>query len=319
VRPEQAGDSRSGLLYGLAAYGLWGLMPLYFRAVAAVRPVELLAHRIIWSAVFLAVLVTALGRWGEVARCFRTPRTRRLLLASTVLIALNWFVFIYGVSAGQVVGTSLGYFVNPLVSILFGVVLFHERLGGWKWGALALAAGGLVYLVAALGQVPWIALVLAFSFGLYGVVRKVVPVDGLVGLAVETLMLLPAAGLFLAYWSGTPGWALGRHGRGVDGLLLLSGVVTAVPLVCFGQAARRVRLSTLGFLQYLGPSLQLLLAVLAFGEPFPPAQQVCFGCIWLALAVVSADSLLARRRAAGRARRAGPALRPAPVPLSQTR
>jgi chloramphenicol-sensitive protein RarD len=309
VRQEQPGDSRGGLLYGLAAYGLWGVMPLYFWVVKVVPPLELLAHRIVWSVLFLAMLLTALGRWGEVARCLRVARTRWLLLASTALVALNWYAFIYGVSVDRVVDTSLGYFVNPLVSILFGVLLFGERLGGWKWLALALASGGIIYLVVALGQVPWIALVVAFSFGLYGVVRKVAPVDGLVGLSVETLLLLPAAGLYLAVVSLRAEAALGGHGPAVDALLLASGVVTAVPLMCFGEGARRIRLSTLGFLQYLAPTAQLLLAVLVFREPFPPAQQACFGCIWSALAIVTADSLLAQRR------RAGPPGGPAPAGL----
>jgi chloramphenicol-sensitive protein RarD len=270
-------------------------MPLYFWGVRAVGPLELLAHRVVWSVVLLAGLLTLLGRWGELLSCLRNARTRRLLLASTLLIAANWFVFLYGVWSNQTIQNSLGYFINPLFSIALGVAYFRERLRPAQWGALALAGGGLLYLVLALGQLPWIALFLATCFALYGLVRKLAPVDGLVGLSVETLFLLPPALALLAGRSAGGDAAFGRLGWQVDALLLLSGAVTAVPLMCFGQAARRLRLSTLGFLQYLAPSLQFVLALTLFGEEFLPAQQVGFGCIWAALAVVSVDSALAPR------------------------
>ncbi len=292
---QQTG-SRSGLLYGLAAYGLWGVLPLYFVAVKGVQPVELLAQRVVWSVLLLFALLTFLGRWGELRAGLRSARTRWLLLASTILIAVNWFAFIYGVWSDQNIQNSLGYFINPLFSIVLGVAFFRERLRPWQWAGLALAAGGLAYMIVALGEVPWIALSLAFSFGLYGMVRKVAPVDGVVGLTIETLFLLPVALTFLAGWSVWGENAFGRLGWQIDVLVVLSGAVTAVPLICFGQAARRLPLSTLGFLQYLAPSCQFLLAVLVMEEKWRPAQQIGFGCIWAALVLVSVESVLAQRK-----------------------
>jgi chloramphenicol-sensitive protein RarD len=296
--------SRAGLLYGLAAYGLWGVLPLYFAALTAVRPLELLAHRITWSVLFLAFLLTGWRRWPELVRALSQPGTRRLLLITTGLIGVNWFVFIYAVWSKQTVQSSLGYFINPLFSIVLGVVVFRERLRPAQWGALLLAAGGLIFLVVALGTLPWIALVLAGSFGLYGLFRKLAPVDGVIGLSVETLLLLPLSSGYLVFLSARGEQALGRLGWEVGVLLLLSGAVTAVPLICFGQAARRLRLSVLGFLQYLAPSLQLILAVTVLGETFLPQQKVAFACIWAALAVVTLDALWAQRQRARQARAA---------------
>jgi chloramphenicol-sensitive protein RarD len=283
-----------GLIFALAAYGLWGVMPLYFRAVANVRPIEVLAHRVVWSVLFLAGLLTVLGAWPAVRASLANPRTRRVLVASTLLIASNWFVFICGVSTGQVVQASLGYYINPLLNVLLGVLLFRERLRRAQWLGLALAAAGLVYLVVAQGEWPWLALFLAGSFAAYGALRKVARVDAVVGLSIETLLLLPAALGMMAYWNWEGRLGLGALGTGTDLLLLAAGVVTAVPLLCFGAAARRLPLSTLGFVQYLSPTLSFLLAVLYLGEPFRPAQQVCFGLIWSALLLVSLDGLLLR-------------------------
>ena len=287
--------SHAGLLYGLAAYGLWGVMPLYFRIVTEVRPLELLTHRIVWSVVLLAGLLTILRRWPEVWACLRTPKTCTLLAASTVLIAINWYVFIVGVTTGRVVENSLGYFINPLFSILLGVVVLGERLRAAQWVALVLASGGLGYLILSGNNFPWIALTLATSFSLYGLIRKVAPVESLVGLTVETMFLTPLAGAALIFWTYRGELMLGTLGTPVDVAVLASGVVTAVPLLCFGAAARRLPLSLMGFLQYLAPTLQFLLAVLAFGEPFRPEQRIGFPFIWSALAIVSIDALLSRR------------------------
>ena len=286
--------SHAGLVYGLAAYGLWGLMPLYFRIVADVNPLELLAHRIVWCVVLLAALMTAFRRWPEVWACLRHPKTCGLLAASTVLIAVNWYAFIVGVSTRQVVQNSLGYFINPLFSILLGVVVLGERLRGAQWAALALASAGLAYLIVAGGELPIIALALATSFSLYGLVRKVVHVDSLVGLTVETLFLAPVAASALVLWALRGELMLGTMGVGVDLAVLGSGLVTAAPLLCFGAAARRLPLSTMGFLQYLAPSLQFLIAVFVLGEPFRDEQRVGFPLIWSALAIVTVDALVAR-------------------------
>jgi chloramphenicol-sensitive protein RarD len=295
--------SPAGLVYGLAAYGLWGLMPLYFREVKMVDPLELLTHRIVWSVALLAALMTALRRWPEVRAALRTPTTCGLLAASTVFIAINWYAFIVGVATGRVVQNSLGYFINPLFSILLGVVVFRERLRVAQWAALALASAGLVYLVVAVGEVPWIALTVATSFALYGLVRKVAPVESLVGLTVETMFLAPPAVVALAFWAARGTLMLGTLGMPTDAAVLASGVVTAVPLLCFGAAARRLPLSTMGFLQFLAPTLQFLFALFAFGEPFREEQWAGFSLIWSALVIVTVDALLARRSGArGRSR-----------------
>ncbi|HWG47927.1 MAG TPA: EamA family transporter RarD [Gemmataceae bacterium] len=289
-------DTRGGLLYGLAAYGCWGLVPLYFREIGAVSPPEILAHRIVWSVVFVAILLTLWRRWPDFAASVRSGRIVRLLLISASLVAVNWLVYIHGVGSKRVMETSLGYFINPLLSVLLGMVVFRERLRPWQWVALTLATVGLVYLIFMVGELPWIALVLAGTFSLYGLVRKMTPVDGLIGLAIETMLLAPAALIGLAIGSAIGAASFGGNDRATDGLLMLSGVVTTIPLVCFGQAARRLRLSTMGFLQYLSPSMQFLLAVWVFEEPFRPEQQISFACIWMALLIFTVDALLAGRQ-----------------------
>jgi chloramphenicol-sensitive protein RarD len=295
VTEKQRREQRGGLFYGLAAYGLWGLMPLYFLAVDRAGPLEILAHRIVWCLLLLVVLLTIYRGWPDLARCLRSRKTVLLLLAGGVLIAFNWFIYIYGVSSRRVVENSLGYFINPLFSVLLGVLFFRERPRVGQWAALALAAAGMAYLVVRVGTVPWVALGLAGSFGLYGLARKVAPVDALAGLFVETAVLAPAAAGCLIYWHATGEAAVDRFGWGFFGLLVLGGPATALPLLCFGRAARRLPLSTLGFLQYLAPSLQFLLAVSLLGEPFRPEQQVSFGCIWIALAIYSAESVIVQR------------------------
>jgi chloramphenicol-sensitive protein RarD len=283
-------------LFGLAAYTCWGLMPLYFKAVRAVKSGELLAHRIVWCVVLLVILVSAQRGWPDVRRCLRNPRLIRLLLISSVLVAANWLVYIRGVVTDRMVQTSLGYFINPLFSILLGLVFLRERLRPWQALAVGLAAAGVAYHLYALGYLPWIALALAGSFGLYGLVRKVAVVDAVTGLTVETLVLLPAALGYLA-WDVAHGTNdFGHQGRGTDVLVILSGVATAVPLLFFGAAARRLPLSTLGFLQYVGPSIQLVLTVWVFREPFQFEHAVTFGLIWMGLVVFTLESILARRR-----------------------
>jgi chloramphenicol-sensitive protein RarD len=286
---------REGLLYGLAAYGWWGLVPLYFNAIADLPPEEVLAHRIVWSLVFLGLLLQYGRRWREVGRCFRTRAVLLALLTSTLLIAVNWYCYIYAVSTHQLVQASLGYYITPLVSVFLGMVWFKERLRNLQWAALALAGLGVVTLAWAQGEWPWVALAIAGSFGFYGLLRKQVAVDGVIGLSVEILLLLPAAAGYLLYLHATDALTLGTKGTQIDVLLALSGVVTTVPLVCFAQAARRLPLSTLGFLQYLSPTIQLALAVLLFRERFTD-QLVSFACIWVALAVYTWDLMRGFRR-----------------------
>lgn len=304
---------RGGLAYGLAAYGWWGLMPLYFKAVQAVPGEELLAQRIVWCGLVLAILLTALRLGPEVARALRSRRTVGLLFVSAMLLAGNWLIYIHGVVSHQIVQTSLGYFINPLFSVLLGMIFLGERLRSWQWLAVALATAGVIVHFHALRGVPWIALGLAGSFGLYGLVRKVVPVDAVVGLTIETAVLLPAALGYVVWlaWAGRS--ALGAFDRQTDVLLVASGVVTAMPLLFFGAAARRLPLSTLGFLQYLAPSMQLALAVLCYDEPFDLGHAVSFGLIWAGLAVFTVGTVLVRwdaeRSAARAAALSGPPAR----------
>lgn len=288
-----AGTTRAGLLYGLAAYGWWGLVPLYFKAIDRIPPLEILAQRIVWSMLFLAVLLRAVGRWNEVKRCFHRPMIWTFL-ATTLLIAANWYVFILSVERKQVVQTSLGYFITPLMNVGLGMFFFRERLRRLQWLALTLAVAGVLIFALAHHELPWLALSLAGSFGLYGLLRKTLPVDGLIGLSVESLLLLPVAGGYLLWQLEHQ--ALGQYGWQFDVLLLFSGVVTAVPLMCFAQAVRRLPLTTVGFLQYLSPSLSFLLAVLVFQEPFEDIKWVSFAFIWTALAIFSVDAVRTYRR-----------------------
>jgi chloramphenicol-sensitive protein RarD len=232
-------------------------------------------------------------RWGEVRRCFARPMIWTLL-ATTILIAINWYVFIVSVEQKQVVQTSLGYFITPLVNVSLGLIVFQERLRRLQWLALSLAAAGVVSFAVAHGETPWYSLTIAASFGLYGLLRKTLAVDGLVGLSVETLLLFPLSAGYLVYLGDES--ALGRYDWSLDVLLVLSGVVTAVPLMCFAQAVRRLPLTTVGFLQYLSPSLSFLLATQVFKEDFEDVKWISFACIWTALAIFSADAVRAYRK-----------------------
>ncbi|MET0291226.1 MAG: EamA family transporter RarD [Steroidobacteraceae bacterium] len=286
-----------GLLAAAVAYLVWGLFPLFWSLLDPVPTVQVLAHRAVWCAVSVWLLLALQGQ----ARWWRglDGRTFGLLTVSTLLISVNWGVFIYGVKTGHVLDTSLGYFVTPLFNIVFGVLLLRERLGAWQWVAVALAALGVGYLALRVGSPPWIALLLATSFASYGLVRKLAVVDAVRGLTVESCLMLPLAVAYLL-WCESQGTGAFAHGRtGIDALLIVGGAVTAVPLVLFAYAARRVPLSTLGFIQYVAPTVQLLLGVFVFHEHFGSAQIVAFACIWGALVIVMLDGL--RRWVARRA------------------
>ncbi|SFE12984.1 EamA family transporter RarD [Blastococcus tunisiensis] len=292
-------ERRLGVLSGLAAYSLWGLFPLYFPLLEPAGGLEIVAHRVLWSLLFVGLLLTVLRRWAQV-RALVTDRRRLLvLLAAAVLIAGNWLVFVYGVNSGHVVETSLGYFINPLVSVLLGVVVFSERLRPLQWTAVAIAAVAVAVLTVDYGRPPWIALALACTFGLYGLMKKLVRTEAAPGLFVETaLVALPAAAvLAVAHTSGEGSFA--NAGTGHALLLMSSGVATAIPLLLFAAAARRIPLSTVGLLQYLTPSMQLAIGVFVYGEPMPAARLVGFGIVWVALAVFTVD-LLRHARAGGR-------------------
>lgn len=293
--PVPAGSEvRAGLLYGAAAYLFWGLSVFYFKAISGVPPLEILAHRILWSVPLLLAWLAARGRLGELRAVLRARRTMGVLLVTTVLIAVNWLVFIFAVATDRVVQASLGYYINPLLNVVLGMVFLGERLRRVQWLSVLLAATGVTYLAVSLGSLPVISLILATTFGLYGLLRKTVPADGPVALTVETGMLLPVMIGFLAFqaWRGEMAFLHGR--RTTDLLLLLAGLITTMPLLWFTNAVRRLRLATIGFLQYLSPSLQLLLAVVVYREPFTRTHLVTFSFIWAALALYSLDAL--RRR-----------------------
>ncbi|WOB45520.1 EamA family transporter RarD [Thermoleptolyngbya oregonensis NK1-22] len=284
----------SGLIYALLAYTAWGLLPIYWKAFGSISSIEVLSHRFFWSAVFLISVLIAQDRRAELQAIGRSPRTLGILLITALLLAFNWGLYIYGVNSDRVVETSLGYFINPLVSVLLGFVVLKERLHWGQQLAVALATLGVIYFIWQLGTVPWIALFLAFSFALYGLVRKIVPVSPVVGLTIEALWVSPAAILFISFGDVT-GTGHFSDSLGLMLLFMGCGIVTSFPLLWFNNAAKRLQLSTLGFMQYLAPSLQLLLGVFLYREPFTPAHAVTFGCIWLALLIYSATSWLRTR------------------------
>lgn len=288
--PSAATESaRVGVAYGLAAYLAWGLAVLYFKAIARVPAFEILAHRIVWSAPLLVAWLAWRGRLREIRPALADRRTLLTLFASTALIATNWLLFIRAVSSGHVVEASLGYYINPLVSVLLGMVFLRERLRPAQWASVLLAAAGVAYFALTLGSLPAIALVLAVTFGLYGLLRKTVRVDGALGLTVETSLLFPVALAFLLARGAEKDLVFG-DGAAITALLLAAGIVTTLPLLWFTNAVRRLRLATIGFLQYLAPTIQLLLAVALYGEPFTRTHLVTFACIWIALANYSADA-----------------------------
>ncbi|MBI3410324.1 MAG: EamA family transporter RarD [Planctomycetes bacterium] len=290
------GKTREGMIYALVAYGSWGLVPLYFVALRDVVPAaEILAQRVVWSLVFLALLIALSHRWQSLWLALRTPWVRWNLILSALLVGCNWYLYITAVVSHQVAQGALGYFINPLVNVLLGMLFFRERLRPLQWVALAAACTGVVLLTVNAGEFPGLALALAFSFGFYALVRKKLPVDGLIGLSAETLFLWPLAGAYLVYLHASARASLGADSLRLDLLLMGSGVVTAVPLLCFGQATQRLPLSTLGFLQYLSPSLQFLLAVLVLGEDFDAERLLSFGFIWAGLAVFTVDSIRSHR------------------------
>jgi len=284
-------DRALAFAYGLGAYGLWGFIPVYFKAAAAAPPLELLAHRVVRALAMLLAVGAWQGRLAELRQALRSRRTLALLLGTTALIAVNWLVYIWAVLNGRIVGASLGYFITPLVNVTLGVVILKEHLERPVVVALVLAAAGVCWLTVESGRPPWVSLSLAASFGLYGLLRKLVGVGAVAGLTVETALLLPLALAYLVVAERRGALAFLSGSTGLDLLLLLAGPVTAIPLLLFAGAARRLPLTSLGFLQYLSPTLQFLLATLVYREPFTSVQAVAFGLIWAALLVFAAHTL----------------------------
>jgi chloramphenicol-sensitive protein RarD len=292
---EARSERRAGLLAAIGAFLIWGLFPLYLKAVGSVPPPQVLAHRIVWSCLFVLLWLALRRELPAVRAALATPAVVARLAASATLISINWLVYVWAIANGHVIDASLGYFINPLVSVVLGVVVLGERLNGAQRLAIGLAAAGVLYLTFVVGRLPWIALSLAFSFGLYGLIRKVVSVEAVPGMAVETMLLAPLAGGYLLWCVARGSGVFGHTTLAIDTLLVLSGIATAVPLSLFSFGARRIPLSTIGLIQYLGPSLQLLLGVTVFGEPFPAVRAWAFVLIWLALAVYATDGLVRSR------------------------
>jgi chloramphenicol-sensitive protein RarD len=289
-------DSRRGLLYGVSAYLLWGLFPLYFPLLEPAGAIEILAHRVAWSLATMLVVVVLSRRLPHFRALFRRHRARNLLTVAAVVIAVNWGTYIWGVNNHRVVETSLGYFINPLVTVLMGVLILRERLRRWQWAALGIAFVAVVGLAVEYGHPPWVALTLAFSFGTYGLAKKQAGVDAVESLTFETLVLVPIA-LGYLIWLGGDGNFVG-HGVGHSLLLASTGVVTAIPLLCFGAAAIRVPMTTLGLLQYLAPLLQFLLGVTVLDEHMSPMRWVGFGLVWVALVIFTVEAGQYRRQQA---------------------
>ena len=284
-------ESRLGAIQGLSAYLLWGCFPLFFKLVSAVPAKEVLAHRIAWSAIFLLLLVFVTGAGKSLKVVLSNPRTVGVLLVTTLLLATNWYVFINAVFRGYVLEASLGYFINPLVSVLLGSIFLKEKLSGRQIVSIGLAFVGVLVQTVMVGKVPVVALTLAFSFGLYGLVRKAAGVQAIPGLTVEMVLLSPLAFGYLA-WLMVGGNATFLVGRpGLDTLLVLAGVVTATPLILYGGALQRLKLSTMGIMQYIVPTGQFAWAVFAFGEPFTSAHLVSFAFIWAALVLYTSESI----------------------------
>ena len=282
-----------GILIGVGAYVIWGLLPLYFKLLGMVPATQVLAHRILWSVLLLAVVVLLLKRGGAIRAAAR-GRTVLLLMATAFLVAVNWLVYIWAVQHGHVLEASLGYFINPLVNVALGVAVLGEKVRRVQWAAVALAGLGVAIMAASGGGAIWISLVLALSFGTYGLLRKIAAIDALGGLFVETLLLAPFAIAVLMLASAQGDAAFG-HERGLDALLVLAGAVTAIPLLMFAIAARRMPYTALGLLQYIAPTLQFAEAVLLFGEPLHPSNMLSFALIWVGLAIYAADGLRAAR------------------------
>ncbi|MEP4465912.1 EamA family transporter RarD [Marinobacter alexandrii] len=282
-------DVTRGVWFGLSAYTIWGCFPLFFALFEGVPAFEILVHRIVWSCVFLALVISGLRRWPAVRSALSNPRQLWRVLGCALLIAANWGIYIYSVETRHVLQASLGYFLTPLVNVALGMLVLRERMGPWQLAAVVLAGIGILIQLVMLGAVPWITLMLALTFGTYGLLRKQVLLDGLSGLFVETLLLLPV-GLMTFGWMGYAGVSHYGDRLSVSALLMASGIVTAIPLLLFAGAARRLRLSTVGFLMYINPTLQFVIALLVFDEPLSQVQLTSFIDIWVALGLYSWSS-----------------------------
>jgi len=289
-------ETIAGVLYAGSAFLIWGLSPIYWKAMQSVPALEIVTHRVVWSFLFLIGLTLVQHRWGEFVDVVKTPRTLLILALTTLLVSSNWLLYIWAVNAGYMLQASLGYYINPLVNVLLGMVFLRERLRRPQALAVLLACAAVLFRTVSYGEFPWIALTLGFTFGVYGLIRKVAPVSSLVGLTIETLLLAVPGVVYLLLLEFQAAGALFHVSRSLNLLLIGTGVFTAVPLLFFNLGARRINLSTVGLMQYVAPSGMFLLAVLVYGEPFSATQAWTFVMIWAALAVYSIDSVRTYRR-----------------------
>jgi len=288
----------AGIVYAALAFVWWGLFPLYFRLVTAVPAPQVLAHRVVWCLLFLGILLTARRQWGWLPQVLRQPKVLGAFVLSALMIGANWLAYIWAVLHGHVLEASLGYFITPLVNVLLGMTLLHERLRRAQWIALAIAGAGVLWLTVQAGRPPWIALSLGITFGAYGLLRKVAALGALEGLTLETLLLAPLAGLVLGT-AMLDGRAAFPAPDALTNLWMIGlGPITAVPLLLFAAGARRLSMATLGIVQYLGPSIQVVIGIWVFGEPFPMVRFIGFACIWLALLIYSGDGWRRARESA---------------------
>lgn len=295
--PKLKSESILGLLYAGAAFLIWGLGPIYWKAIAAVPALEISAHRVVWAFLFILILIVIGRLRTEFVSALKDLRILLTLMLTAVILAGNWLLYVWAINNNYMLQGSLGYYINPLVNVVFGVLFLRERLRPAQVLAVLLAGAGVVYLTFSYGEFPWIALALAASFGLYGLIRKVAPVGALVGLSIETMFMLVPAAAYLIYLESQGSASFLRGSVSIDLLLLGTAVLTAVPLTCFTAGARRINLTTVGLLQYMAPTLIFLLAVFYYHEPFAAAQVRTFIMIWIALIIYSTDSMIYYRRA----------------------
>ncbi|WED21793.1 EamA family transporter RarD [Vibrio sp. JC009] len=293
---EQQARSRQGVFLAVSAYTMWGIAPIYFKALAAVTPFEILCHRIIWSFFVLALLIHFTRNWSAFADVFKAKKKLLALVATSLLVGVNWLIFIWAVNADHMLDASLGYYINPLFNVLLGMLFLGERLRKLQWVAVALAFIGVMIQVVAFGSIPYVAIALAVSFGLYGLLRKKVNLNAQVGLFVETMALLPGALIYLLAFADSATSDMFSNTTTLNLLLVSAGIVTTAPLLCFNGAATRLMLSTLGFFQYIGPSLMFILAVTVYQEPLTQDKAITFAFIWCALAIFSFDGIKRARQ-----------------------
>jgi len=296
MTPEEQLNAKKGVLLAISAYVMWGIAPIYFKTITFVPAMEILSHRVIWSFFFLAIIIHFSHQWRNVVSIFRSKSKLAYLGTTSLLIGGNWLIFIWAINSNHMLDASLGYYINPLINVIFGMLFLGERLRKLQWFAVGLATIGVAIQVIVFGSVPIVALALATSFAFYGLLRKKVHVNGQTGLFVETLILMPIAFIYLNWFAHSATSSMSHNAWDLNVLLISAGIVTTLPLLCFTGAATKLKLSTLGFFQYIGPSLMFLLAVLVYGEAFSADKAVTFAFIWGALVIFSYDGLTKGRK-----------------------